>query len=91
MFHKMSWEKVNYSNFTLFIFTFHSLVEWYEPKMWDAYLKFFSLVNEPLNLRQLWFEPSCSFFSIQKSLYILYARVDEKAANQKASVRWRHI
>ena len=32
-----------------------------------------------------------AFFYFWKSLYFLYARVDEKAANQKASVRWRHI
>ena len=44
---KILWENVNYSNFTLFIFTYHSLVEWYEWKMWDAYLKFFPLINEP--------------------------------------------
>ena len=31
------------------------------------------------------------FLSIRKSLYFLYTRVDKKAANQKASVRWRHI
>ena len=47
MLHKILWENVNYSNFTLFIFTYHSLVACYEPKMLDAYLKFFPLVNEP--------------------------------------------
>ena len=45
--HKILWENVNYSNFTLFIFTYHSLVAWYEPKMLDSYLLFFTLVNEP--------------------------------------------
>ena len=33
----------------------------------------------------------CSFFYIRKSLYFLYARINEKAANQKANVMWRHI
>ena len=84
--HKILCENVNYSNFALFIFTCHSLVEWYEPKMWDAYLKFFPLLNEPYNLQLLWFEQPCSLFSIRKSLYCLYAQVDKNATNQKASV-----
>ena len=47
MLHKIVWENVHYSNFTLFIFTYHSLVARYGPKMLDSYTKFFSLVNEP--------------------------------------------
>ena len=88
---KILWKNVNYSNFTLFIFTCHILVEWYDTKMQDAYLNSFHLSMNLQIYGNCDFNHPVAYFAIQKSLYFFCARVDEKAANQKVSVRWRHF